>query len=97
MRLLFSFKRRISTKDIENAWKYQWKGPIIFAHGSNRSCGVLILVKESLEFDLRVSDRVIQAKQKKNVGRRGLADLRHIYVAYRSYPTSNHGNIFFVD
>ena len=42
-----------STKDIENTWKYQWKGPIFFAHGSNRSCGVLILVKESLEFDLK--------------------------------------------
>ena len=42
-----------STKDIENAWKYQWKGPIFFGHGSNRSCGVLILVRESLEFDLK--------------------------------------------
>ena len=42
-----------STKDIENVWKCQWKGPIYFAHGSNRSCGVLILVKESLEFDLK--------------------------------------------
>lgn len=42
-----------STKDIENAWKSQWKGPIFFAHGSNRSCGVSILVKESLEFDLQ--------------------------------------------
>lgn len=42
-----------STKDIENAWKSQWKGPIFFVHGSNRSCGVSILVEESLEFDLQ--------------------------------------------
>ena len=42
-----------STKDIENIWKCQWKGSIYFAHGSNRSCGVLILVKDSLEFDLK--------------------------------------------
>jgi len=33
-----------STKDKENIWK---------CHGSNRSCGVLILVKDSLEFDLK--------------------------------------------
>ena len=42
-----------STKDIEDIWKCQWKGSIYFAHGSNRSCGVLILVKDSLEFDLK--------------------------------------------
>ena len=42
-----------STKDIENIWKCQWKGSIYFAHGSNRSSGVLILVKDSLEFDLK--------------------------------------------
>ena len=40
-------------KDIENIWKCQWKGSIYFAHGSNRSCGVLILVKDSLEYDLK--------------------------------------------
>ena len=42
-----------STKDIENMWKCQWKRSIYFAHGYNRSCGVLILVKDSLEFDLK--------------------------------------------
>ena len=41
-----------STKDIENIWKCQWKGSIYFAHGFNRSCGVLIRVKNSLELDL---------------------------------------------
>ena len=42
-----------STKDLENMWKWQWKGSTYFAHGSNRSCGVLILVKACLEFDLK--------------------------------------------
>ena len=42
-----------STKDVENIWKSQWKEPMIFAHGSNRSCGVLVLVKNSLEFELK--------------------------------------------
>ena len=41
-----------STKDIENIWKCQWKGSIYFAQGFNRSCGVLILLKDSLELDL---------------------------------------------
>jgi len=41
-----------STKEIENSWRYQWKGPIFFAHDTNRSCGVLILVKDSLEFEM---------------------------------------------
>ena len=40
-------------KDIEDIWKCQWKGSMFFAHGSNRSCGGLILVKHSLEFDLK--------------------------------------------
>ena len=42
-----------STKEMENIWKSQWKGPIIFAHGSNQSCSVLVLVKDSLEFELK--------------------------------------------
>lgn len=42
-----------STKDVENAWKCQWKGPMFFAHGSNRSCGVLVLVKDNLEFEMK--------------------------------------------
>ena len=42
-----------STKDVENIWTCQWKGSIYFARGSNRSCGILISVKESLEFDLK--------------------------------------------
>ena len=42
-----------STKDVENIWKSHWKGPMIIAHGSNRSGGVLVLVKNSLEFELK--------------------------------------------
>ena len=42
-----------STKDIENVWRSQWKGSIFFAHGSNHSCGVLVLVKDHLEFEVK--------------------------------------------
>ena len=42
-----------STKEIENNWKRQWKGPMFFGHGSNNSCGVLVLVRDSLEFEMK--------------------------------------------
>ena len=42
-----------NTKEVENNWKRQWKGPMFFAHGSNHSCGVLVLVRDSLEFEMK--------------------------------------------
>ena len=42
-----------STKEIENNWKRQRKGPMFFGHGSNHSCGVLVLVRDSLEFEMK--------------------------------------------
>ena len=41
-----------STVDVENIWKSQWKGDLFFAHGSDHSKGVLILIKEKLDFEL---------------------------------------------
>ena len=41
-----------STKEVENIWKKQWKGEMFFSHGSERSRGVLILIKNSLKFEL---------------------------------------------
>ena len=42
-----------STKEVETNWKRQWKGPMFFAHGSNHSCGVLVLVRDCLEFEMK--------------------------------------------
>ena len=42
-----------STKEVENNWKRQWKGPMFFAHDSNHSCGVLVLVRDSIEFEMK--------------------------------------------
>ena len=42
-----------SSPDVENIWKTQWKGDLYFAHGSEHSRGVLILVKERLNFELK--------------------------------------------
>ena len=41
-----------STKDVESIWKTQWQGKSYFSHGSNHSCGVMILVKDDLDFKL---------------------------------------------
>ena len=50
----YSYKKpTYSTKEVENNWKRQWKGPMFFAHGSNHSCGVLVLVRDSLEFEMK--------------------------------------------
>ena len=42
-----------STIEIENSWKMQWKGNMFFSHGSQHGRGVLILIKNSLEFELK--------------------------------------------
>ena len=42
-----------STKELENSWKMQWKGQMFFSRGSEHSRGVLILIKNSLEFELK--------------------------------------------
>ena len=45
-----------SSKEVENIWR-PWKGDMFFSHGSSHSRGVLILVREQLDFKL-LSSRV---------------------------------------
>ena len=42
-----------SPKEVENVWKKQWKGGMYFSHGSEHSRGVLVLIKNSLEFEIK--------------------------------------------
>lgn len=42
-----------NTPEVENMWKKQWKGKMFFSHGTNHSRGVLILVKDLLDFKLQ--------------------------------------------
>ena len=42
-----------STVDVEDIWRTQWRGKLFFAHGSNHSCGVMILVRSDLDFNPR--------------------------------------------
>ena len=48
-----------STLDVENIhpisniWKTQWQGKLQFAHGSNHSCGVMILLRSDLDISIK--------------------------------------------
>ena len=44
-----------STEEIEAIWKTQFKGKMIYSHGTNHSCGVMIFIKDYLEFNLKSS------------------------------------------
>lgn len=46
-----------SQKKDELRWKNEWGGRIIFAHGTNKSCGTLILLKKSLP--LKIVETII--------------------------------------
>ena len=49
---IYFLQETYSTKVVENIWKKQWKGELFFSNGSEHSRGVLILIKNSLEFEL---------------------------------------------
>ena len=43
-----------STNDIESVWRTQWQDKLYFSHGSNHSYGVMILVRDDLDFKLNL-------------------------------------------
>lgn len=43
-----------STPEVEQIWKSQWRGEMFFGHGATNSRGVLVLVKESLDCEIKV-------------------------------------------
>jgi len=45
----------LASTEVENIWKSQWKGEMFFSHGTEHSKGVLILIKNSLEFELKTT------------------------------------------
>ena len=48
-----SFRKRIAPQKWKVNGKKQWKGETFFSHGTNHSRGVLILVKDQLDFKLQ--------------------------------------------
>ena len=42
-----------STPDIDEKWRFQWPGNMFYSHGTNHSRGVLILISDKLQFELK--------------------------------------------
>lgn len=42
-----------STLEIVNEWKFQWHEKMYYSHGTNHSKGVLILISDKLQFELK--------------------------------------------
>ena len=42
-----------STPGVVEKWKFQWPGKIFYSHGTNHSKGVMILVSDRLQFELK--------------------------------------------
>ena len=42
-----------STPDIVNNWKFQWGGEMIYSHGTSHSRGVLVLISDQLQCELK--------------------------------------------
>ena len=42
-----------NTPDVFDSWKFQWPGDMYYSHGSNHSKGVLVLICETLQFELK--------------------------------------------
>ena len=41
-----------STAEVEDIWRTQWQGKLFFSHGTCHSCGVMVLVRGDLDFNL---------------------------------------------
>lgn len=41
-----------STPEVENLWKNEWRGRIVYSHGTNHARGVAILIKPDLDIDI---------------------------------------------
>ena len=48
-----SLQETYSTSDVIDSWKYQWPGDMYYSHGSNHSKGVFVLIRETLQFELK--------------------------------------------
>ena len=41
-----------STAEVEDIWRTQWQGKLFFSHGTCHGCGVMVLVRGDLDFNL---------------------------------------------
>ena len=41
------------TVEVEDIWRTQWQGKLFSSHGTNHNCGVMVLVRSDLDFNLK--------------------------------------------
>ena len=51
-RILLFNKKTYSTAEVEDIWRTQWQRKLFFSHGTCHSCGVMVLVRGDLDFNL---------------------------------------------
>ena len=44
-----------STVEVEDTWRTQWQGKLFSSHGTNHSCGVMVLVRSVIILLLSLS------------------------------------------
>ena len=50
------------TVEVEDIWRTQWQGKRFSSHGTNHSCGVMVLVRSDLDFDLKYVEVDVQGR-----------------------------------
>ena len=51
-----------STVEVEEIWRTQWQGKLFFSHGTNHSCGVMVLIRSDLDFNLKSVEVDVQGR-----------------------------------
>ena len=55
-------QEKYCTSEVEDIWRTQWQGKLFFSHGTNHSCGVMVLVRSDLDFNLKSVEVDVQGR-----------------------------------
>ena len=50
------------TVEVEDTWRTQWQGKLFSSHGTNHSCGVMVLVRSDLDFNSKSVEADVQGR-----------------------------------
>ena len=50
------------TVEVEDTWRTQWQGKLFSSHGTNHSCGEMVLVRSDLDFTLKSVEVDVQGR-----------------------------------
>ena len=82
-----------STPDIVEKWRFQWPGKMFYSHGTNHSRGVLILISDKLQFELK---HVRSDTDGRYVLIDALIQDSPFFIAKHIFPKQNTRSMFFL-